>query len=72
MKDKIHQGKDSSSLTKLSHDNPDKKTFVSQETEDGISQSDDSCTKIVLQHGVDDFELPSIKSENEKVCSHIT
>ena len=68
MKDKTHQGKDSGSLTELPHDDP----IISQETEDGISQSDDSCTKIIVQCNVDDVELPSNKSENAmKVCSHI-
>ena len=72
MKDITHQGKDSGSLTKSSDDDPDKKTIVSHETKAGIPLSDDSCTKIILQHGVNDVESPSIKSENLKVCSHIS
>ena len=72
MIDKAHQGKDSGSLTEPLDDDPDIKNIISQEAEDGISQSDDSCTKIIVQCNVNDVELPSNKSENAmKVCSHV-
>ena len=67
MKDKTYQGKDSGGLMESPHDDPHKKTIVSQETEDGVSQSDDSHTSLIVKYGNNVAVSSSNKSANAKV-----